>query len=523
MGKVTRRQFLRGAGLAAGSLAAPAIMGFTTGKEVSEIHRMRSRIEHVVVIFQENRSFDHYFGTFRPNNGRRVSNLLDDDGKISHRFYGIQKNAAGVPYANLPIADEENSFQSVEIGNFPFHLSPYIPATARTPWLNYDNRFFRTKAAVNGGKMDGFVSIALGREYKLNRSDILKMTAEQLRFRLSRPTGSVMGYYTEQDIPFYHQIAHHFVLFDRFYEAIYGGSLGNALYLVSGRSAVNPSISENHVAPLFPQSGLDDNAIFNLPYDHNRIIVHDLPPVQGPTRCDQEEDLRLSPPPEAQNYDNIGDRLNQAKVSWAWYNENWDRVKMYANKSGLGPGQGSAIVDTSQLYVAHHNPFQYYPRWKEYVRDGHMRDSNDFLEDARQGNLPALSFIKAAGSHDEHPGHSSPTHGMNWAEKLVRSVANGPSWDKTAIFITYDEGGGFWDSMPPVNIDEYGLGERIPALLISPYARQGYIDHHVASTASILKFVETRFGLHPLTHRDRDAYDMLSAFNWSQKPREFDL
>jgi len=523
MKNVSRRQFLKGAGLVAGSIATPAIMGFRPGKEVSEIQQVRSKIEHIVVIFQENRSFDHYFGTFQPSNGQKVANLMDVDGKISHRFNGLQKNAAGIPYANLPLADQETSFQTVEIANFPFHLAPYIPATARTPWLDYDNSFFRTKAAVNNGKMDGFVSMALGRENHLSRNDQLKMTAEQLRFRLTRPTASVLGYYNENDIPFYHKVAHKYVLFDHFYEAIYGSSLSNALYLVSGRSAINPVVSEEHVAPYFPRPGHNENAIFGLPYDPNRILIHDLPPIQGPTRCDQEKDLLISPPPEAQDYDNIGDRLNQAKVSWAWYNENWDRVKMFANKSGLGPGQGSAVIDTSQLYLAHHNPFQYYPRWKEYVKNGHMRDSDDFLNDARQGKLPGLSFIKAAGSHDEHPGHSSPTHGMNWVENLVRSVADGPAWDKTAIFITYDEAGGFWDSMPPVNVDEYGLGERIPALLISPYARQGHIDHHVASTASILKFVETRFGLHPLTHRDRDAYDMMTAFTWSQTPRGFDL
>ncbi|MBU2794126.1 phospholipase, partial [Acidithiobacillus thiooxidans] len=90
-------------------------------------------------------------------------------------------------------------------------------------------------------------------------------------------------------------------------------------------------------------------------------------------------------------------------------------------------------------------------------------------------------------------------------------------------FITYDEGGGFWDSLPPKVVDDYGFGTRIPAMLISPWARSGLVDHHLASTASILKFIETRFGLDPLNHRDRDAYDLLGAFDWDQQPKDFSV
>ena len=110
---------------------------------------------------------------------------------------------------------------------------------------------------------------------------------------------------------------------------------------------------------------------------------------------------------------------------------------------------------------------------------------------------------------------------MEWVEQLVRAAADGPAWDKTAIFITYDEGGGFWDSLPPKVVDDYGFGTRIPALLISPWARQGLVDHHLASTASILKFIETRFGLQPLSQRDADAYDLMGAFDWDQRPQGF--
>ncbi len=109
--------------------------------------------------------------------------------------------------------------------------------------------------------------------------------------------------------------------------------------------------------------------------------------------------------------------------------------------------------------------------------------------------------------------------GMNWVESLLKAVSEGPAWGKTAIFITYDEGGGFWDSVSPPQLDAFGLGTRTPALLVSPFSRSGLVDHHLAHTGSILKLIETRFGLDPLTERDRHAYDMLAAFDFDQAPK----
>ena len=523
MTMIPRRKFLRQLGLGAGAAAvAPQLIGIAQATGVSPKQLLSQKIEHVVVIFQENRSFDHYFGTFQPKNGQQVINLLDREGKIDSRFMGLQKNPAGISYANLPLPTEIPGFTEVSLANQPFHLAPYIPANGNVRW-DPKHRFFRMMAEVNNGKMDLFVALAGGAHTHLSRDEFRQMTPAQIAFDLARPSGPVLGHYTAVDLPFYHRAAHEFVLFDHFYQAMSGGSTGNALYLAACRSCVNPQVADAHVAPFDPREAGLQHAFFDLPYDHQRVMVNDLPPVQGPTNAGEPNVLKISPPPSAQNYDNIGDRLSAAKVDWAWYNENWNRVKPWALKSAFGPGDGSAVVETSHLYVAHHNPFQYYPRWPEYVRNGHIRDAHDFLEDARQGKLPGVSFLKASAAHDEHPADSAPAEGMAWVEQLVRAVGEGPAWDKTAVFITYDEGGGFWDSLPPKVVDDYGFGTRIPALLISPWARSGLVDHHLASTASILKFIETRFGLTPLNRRDRDAYDMLSAFDWEQRPRSFSL
>ena len=103
---------------------------------------------------------------------------------------------------------------------------------------------------------------------------------------------------------------------------------------------------------------------------------------------------------------------------------------------------------------------------------------------------------------------------------LLKAVGDGPAWDRTAIVITYDEGGGFWDHVAPPRPDAYGCGTRIPALLISPWARRGYVDHRIANTTSVLALIETRFGLKALTRRDAEAYNMLDGLDFSGKARE---
>ncbi|MEY2336111.1 alkaline phosphatase family protein [Acidithiobacillus ferrianus] len=518
-----RRQFLKQLGSGSGVVfATPYLTGVARAAGVSAENLLRQKIEHVVVIFQENRSFDHYFGMFQPKNGRRVVNLLNVQGQLDPRFIGLQKNPAGIAYDSLPLPLDVPGFSMVQLPNQPFHMAPYIPAKGNVHW-DPRHRFFRMMAEIHNGKMNRFVALAGGSKRHLSRDEFKKMSAERMAFDLARPSGPVLGYYTGADLPFYHRVAHQYTLFDHFFQAMSGGSTGNALYLAAARSCVNPGAPRDACAPFDPKVAGLEHAFFDLPYNHERTLVNDLPPVQGPTNADDVKALEIAPPPEAQTYDNIGDRLDGAKVSWAWYNENWNQVKPWALKTAFGPGDGSAVIDTGQLYVAHHNPFQYYPRWPEYVKAGHLRDSDDFLADAHSGKLPGVSFIKASAAHDEHPANCAPAYGMEWVERLVRAVAEGPAWGKTAIFITYDEGGGFWDSLPPKIVDAYGFGTRIPALLISPWARQGLVDHHLASTASILKFIAIRFGLQALNHRDHDAYDMMAAFDWDQKTQGFSL
>ncbi len=308
MARQNRRQFLKQLALGGGAvIAAPNLVraGPAGGGEM----QLRQKIQHIIVCFQENRSFDHYFGTFAPKSGQHVVNLLDAKGKLDQRFTGLQKNPAGIAYRDLPLPSLPG-FQNVQLPNGPFHVAPYIPANGNVHW-DPKHRFFRMMAEVNNGKMDLFVALAGAARDHLSRADLKKFKPEQLDFDLAHPSGPVLGYYKGEDIPFYHRVAHHYTLFDHFYQAMSGGSTGNALYLVAARSCVNPGAGLDICAPFDPKMLGVERGFFDLPYDHKKVMINDLPPVQGPTNANDVRALKIAPPPAAQTYPNIGDRLSR--------------------------------------------------------------------------------------------------------------------------------------------------------------------------------------------------------------------
>ena len=372
------------------------------------------------------------------------------------------------------------------------------------------HHFFRMFAQINHGQMDRFVALALpGKHIFFDKEP--DGDPAQMMFANSTPSGAVLGFYMREDLPSYYHLADEYVLFDHFFQAMSGGSTGNALYLVAARSA------EWSKAPA-TKTGSFDPPVFGKPYDKNGMLINDVPPVNGPTETFMGS-IDLCPPPAEQTYPNIGDRLDAASLSWAWYNEGWNAVKPWASKTAFGAGDGSVVVDTPALYLPHHNPFQYLPSWFANVQAGHMRDSTDFLEDLRTGRLPSVCFLKATGGRDEHPANSAPRWGEEWVLGLLKALGESRFWEKSAVVITYDEGGGFWDHVAPPTPDAYGCGTRVPALLIGPWARRGYIDPHVADTTSILALIEARFGLRPLQQRDAQAYNLLDGLDFTQKAR----
>ena len=176
----------------------------------------------------------------------------------------------------------------------------------------------------------------------------------------------------------------------------------------------------------------------------------------------------------------------------------------------------AAAGKADPTFAFHHQPFAYFTKYAEGTaeRKKHLRDETEFLEAAKKGTLPAVSFVKPMGLENEHPCESTVNGGESHAVALISAVLNGPNGKDVVIILTYDENGGFWDHVAPPLIDKWGPGTRVPAIIISPFAKKGYVDHKVYETVSILAFIEKRWGLTPLNDRDKNADPLSNAFSF---------
>jgi phospholipase C len=184
-------------------------------------------------------------------------------------------------------------------------------------------------------------------------------------------------------------------------------------------------------------------------------------------------------------------------VSWAWYAGGWN----------------DAIAGRpATLFQFHHQPFASVARYAPGTPGrGHRKDEADFFRDLATGRFPAVAFVKPIGDDNEPPGYSTVAAGQQQVATLVKAVQASPIWPPTVIIVTDDEHGGRWDHVPPPRIDRWGPGLRVPTVLISPFAKHGFVDHTPDETVSILTCIETRWGLPPLDTRDRQAADLTPA------------
>src|SRR5689334_6378348 len=156
------------------------------------------------------------------------------------------------------------------------------------------------------------------------------------------------------------------------------------------------------------------------------------------------------------------------------------------------------------VFQYHHQPFAYYANYADGTpgRAAHLKDETDFMRALTTNDLPAVSFIKPYGPDNEHPGYASLAQGQQHVADLVSAVQNSPYWADSMIIITYDEFGGRWDHVAPPVIDKWGPGSRVPAIIISPFAKRGFVDHTQYDTSSILRTIEMRWNLESLGGRD---------------------
>ena len=408
------------------------------------------RIKHIVVIYMENHSFDNLYGEFPGANG-----LSNDAGHVT------QNDLSGNPFATLP-TPPGGAFPS-NLPNAPFNIEQYVPIGSNPPDLVH--RYYQEQMQIDGGKMDKYAAV-------------------------SDAKGLVMGFYHTANLPLESEAAQN-TLCDNFFHSAFGGSFLNHIFLISAQAPTFPNAPQS-IRTQLDQNGnlVKDGAVTPDGYVVNTSFSVNQPhPSTAPT-------ANLVP---NQTFPTIGDRLSEKHISWSWYSGGWnDALAGHADP----------------LFQFHHQPFIFFANFADgtAAKAQHLKDESEFISAARAGKLPSVSFVKPLGEVNEHPGYTNVLSGEQHVVDLLAALRSSPHWKHTAVVLTYDENGGFWDHVSPPVIDKWGPGTRVPALVISPLARHGFVDHHFYDTSSILALIEHRWGLRPLNSRDASANDMRAAF-----------
>ncbi len=386
-----------------------ALLLFMVAASLAQAQTGINKINHIVFIVKENRSFDHFFGTFPGANGAT-------QGTVSNGSVIQLKHATDM------IRDMGHGYSDAVTG-------------------------------IDGGKMDKFDLVYLGNV----NGDYLALS--QLY---------------QSDIPNYWQYATNFVLSDAMFTSLEGPSFPNHLFTVAATSGTVYTNPNDPVHPTSPSWGCDSDVGTTV------------------SLKDAEGDVTTSYP--CFDFQTVADSLQTAGQSWAYY----------------APTVGQSGYQYSALDSINH------------IRNTSLWTSNvlpftQFATDAAAGKLPAVSWLIGGEGNSEHP-PSSVCVGENWTVNQINAIMQGPDWASTAIFITWDDFGGFYDHAPPPVVDNLGFGPRVPMLIISPYAKKGFISHTQYEFASVLRFIETRFSLPTLTARDAAASDMTDSFNFNQTP-----
>jgi acid phosphatase len=482
--KRTRRKLVRDALVTAGALGAGpwlARPGSSRAQDLAtpvavpgsagQIGRPETvPIDHLVVIFLENRPFDHLYGLFPGANG-----LLSPEARIP------QTDANGVPYATLPpIVNSWANPPAVDkrfpadLANEPFLIEDYVPLGDIDP--SPTHRFYQHQLQVNGGRMDRYVV-------------------------WSDTGGLPLGHFDTEKLPLYPYAREH-TLCDNFFTAAWGGSMLNHIWLIAATTPLWPGAPADQVAqPIFDSGG----ALIGLQHDGNvtpdGYCVNDVQPFYAPFQAGTPVEERMPP----QLAPTIGDRLSDAGVSWAWYAGGWD---------------DAVAGKPAPTFEFHHQPFSYYSRYGEGMSGRqHLQDETRFLSSLTEGTLPAVSFIKPLGIYDEHAGYSTVEAAESHAVELIEAVKASSFWERSAIVVTYDDFGGWYDHVAPPPIDRWGPGGRVPAIIVSPWARKSHVDSTPYDHTSILKFIEWRWGLAPVSTRDALAWNLLPAFDFGAPGR----
>jgi len=437
-----------------------ALFGCSSGTSppLSGIHK----IQHIIMITQENRSFDSYFGTY--------------------------PGAIGIP-DDVCVPDPLRGGCDT-----PFHDTSDVNGGGPHGYAD-------SGADVSSGNMDGFVAETEGAKTSCTNADDPACTVSH-----TGPEPDVMGYHTAAEIPNYWTYAKDFVLDDRMFEAVDSWSLPEHLYMVSGWSAkcknTSPSTCVNNiVGPYSPEQ-------------MEAAVRSEL--STGTTQIDLA-------------WTDITWLLYKYRVSWSYYVDAGSQPDCDNDSAETCPPVAQSFT-TPGIW----NPLPLFTDVQADHQIANIKPVSSYVSAAAAGTLPAVSWIVPSQPNSEHP-PASVHQGQAYVTALINAAMKGPEWDSTAIFLSWDDWGGFYDSVDPPTVDGNGYGIRVPGIVISPYAKQGYIDNQTLSSDAFLKFVEDDFlggqELNPATDGRpdprpdvREAQPLLGNleddFNFNQAPRK---
>ncbi|GAC1656461.1 MAG: alkaline phosphatase family protein [Ktedonobacteraceae bacterium] len=399
------------------ALAACANPFAPTQSSSGDIHK----IKHIVVIMQENRSFDTYFGTYPGANGIPMQN-------------GVPTVCANDPQTN----------QCVK----PFH---------DTEEKNIGGPHGQTNATadINNGKMDGFIE-----QIRNNHKTKCNGPFDPNCAAANQKMPDVMGWHDAREIPNYWAYANHFVLQDNMFEPNASWSLPSHLFMVSEWAAKCTKAGD----PMSCQNALQSPAS-----------------IKGHIKAG----ATIHRPDYA--WTDLTYLMHKANVSWKYY---------VADGTQPDCEDASAVTCTAKPQHAGTpeiwNPLPYFDTVRQDGELNNIQQLTNFYADAKNGSLPAVSWIVPNGKNSEHPPALVST-GQSYVTGLINAIMQGPDWSSTAIFLSWDDWGGFYDHVVPPTVDQNGYGLRVPGLVISPYAKQGYIDHQTLSFDAYAKFIEDDF------------------------------
>jgi phospholipase C len=391
----------------------------TSGKARSA----REKIDHVVFVIKENRTFDHMFGRFPGANGATKGVICD-----------------GTVVPLQPAANKAGS---------PLHS------------------FSAGLTAINGGAMNCFDQLKDGTNLE--------------------------GYvqYRRRDIPNYWSYAKHFALADRFFSSVYGPTTVEHLWTLAGQSDRFVDVEREDQGGVgkpgeFCRDRSERMQSFKKLTNTEKRIAYRLEEASDILELTERFWMERWPCTDIKI---LPDLLEKRGISWKYY-------------------KGGTRHQKAIKMIRH---VRFGPMWNRVVAN------EQFDKDVRKEHLPAVSWLVPPQYLNEHPPHGI-CQGENWTVRRLNLLMESRYWDSTVVFLTWDDFGGFYDHVPPPHVDLYGMGPRVPALVISPWARGGHIDHRTYDFSSILKTIEELYGLPSLGQRDAHARPMWNSFDFNQVP-----